>query len=201
MSAPKIKNIIFYLSNNKGTFYAANLNEPIAVNIPGEIMSNLDILDQNKLNALIATTASNELFKSANIIILLDTSVTFEEDFTAIPESLQPAAEEKFLSLVPLHRVLSKKYTINKKTKLIVTNNDLTTAFINAFKTAALVVTGVIPASIVNELIPALHNALDSKTILEKTDKILPYSLTTPAKGAKSGRASIFKSFRLFSKK
>lgn len=201
MSDVKNKNIIFYLSNNKGTFYAKNLKEPINFNIPGEIMGNLEILDQVKLNSLIKTAVGNELFKSANIIILLDTSVTFEEDLTIVPDSLHATAEEKFLDIVPLHRVLSKKYTINKKTKLIVTNNDLTTAFITAFKTAGLEVTGVIPVSIVYESIPNLKNTFDPKTNLDKIDKILPYSLITPVKGAKSGRSSIFGGFRLFGKK
>lgn len=194
-----LKNIIFHLFPGRAMVYYHGLSSPVIVNIPSDIMNNLEILNPEKLNILIKSSLPNESVNTASVIILLDQGITFEENLTQIPESLQPSAVEKFLDLVPLKNIISRKYTVNKKTTFITADNELLNAFIEAFRKLSSDVTAVIPVSVVYYLFPKLNNNINYQMMLGKISKVRYLSITTPIAGQKSGRASFFK--HIFGKK
>lgn len=121
---------------------------PITLPIPPNIISNLEIIDRDGLNNLVATWAKTITYQATEIIWLLSPALVFE---TVIPDSEKQLWDTKtvqFLDSVPFEEVMSLVTSSVGGRRIVATSQDLITAFIEAFSQVGYSSKAILPAKL-----------------------------------------------------
>ena len=169
---------LFYVDKNKGYFYSRSMTSILQLDLPTDVINDLEVINEDKLNLLLQTFIVNNKIMPTGIIILLSTALTFEKDLPESPSDQLEKETSKFLELVPFENVLSKITKIDKKWKIVAANNQLCENFKIAFEKQNFFVVGIVPLAILCEVLPELSQNLDLNIVLDKIDTL--YSLLPP---------------------
>lgn len=169
--------IVFSIEKTKGIVYTTADTAPITIDFPTDTVNHLEVVDKEKLHTLITTSLEAHDLKPSPVILLLTPEVTFEKDMEDASPSLRYAERENFLDMVPFHRILSKVYKINKKTKVVAANRELCEVLTAAFEQKTFAVTGLLPATILADVLQQSNTDRDPKMIARKIDVLKQYSL------------------------
>jgi hypothetical protein len=167
---------IFFIDAKKAYYFNQNLNAPLALDFPPDVISDLEIINKKKLEALLQGFINGYNIYPSNIIIVLSTLVTFEKEFSVSSIEMDKNIEE-FLELVPFEDHISKKVLLSGKTKVVAGNRDLCDFFKRSFQNLGFVVNGIYPLSLCVEIMPQLQSNLDLGLILTKTSEIRDFNL------------------------
>ncbi|MFH1832601.1 MAG: hypothetical protein ABH816_00340 [Candidatus Levyibacteriota bacterium] len=179
MELSKKSTAVLYIEGNRVIFYGGNVSQMLSLDIPLEIVSDVEVLDKEKLFSLISAFVQSNKIEASNLLILLSTMVTFEKDFQeAVLEDLEEEIQ-KFIDLVPFQDIDSKKIMIGKKCKIVAINKEFCEAFKNAFERLGFSITAVVPTSVLQETIPELSSNLDLNLVLNKVEFIKQFSILT----------------------
>lgn len=168
---------IFYLEENRAVFYGSNIPQILSLDLPVEVVNDLEVIDKEKLSSLLQSFIQSNKIEPANLIILLSTAVTFEKDFQDFSSEELDEETQKFIELVPFQEIESKKIKIDKKWKVVVINKDFCNAFKSGLEKQGFTVTAFIPASVLQETMPELASNLDLNIILNKIELVKQYSI------------------------
>lgn len=177
MDFSKKQTAIFYLEKNKGVLYITNSATPFVVQFQQEAIDNLEIVDKSKFDQLLASFIIKNELKPMSVFVILARDVTLEKELENIPLSLQSAETEKFLAMVPFHRILSKTYNFSNKIIIVAVNRDLCENIISVFQENLFPVIGVIPLSVLEEKFPQIKEKFDKKFIFKKIENLKQYFL------------------------
>lgn len=169
---------IFYLEANRGFFYDQTLPSPIALDIPQDIISDLEIVGKKKLDTAIQSFIGIYKLVPKSIIILLSPAITFDKDFPEGSVQLDSNIQE-FLDLVPFQEFISRQTKFPGKIKIVAANRELSDAIKDSFSSAGFSVSSIIPLSFCLEVLPQLQTNLDLGLVLEKAGELRGYSLTS----------------------
>lgn len=164
-----------YVEKDKGILYATDLDLPLTVSFPRDVIDNLEVVDKSKLDQIFSDFITKNKLKPMHVFIILNNSVTIEKELKEVPPSLQGVETEKFLDLVPFHQILSKTYNFSSKTIIATANRDLVGNIVSAFHENLFSVTGVIPQSILEELFFPEKKDFDQKIVLKKIENLKRY--------------------------
>ncbi len=121
---------------------------PIVLPIPANIISNLEIIDPDGLNNLIATWAKTVTYQATEIIWLLSPALVFE---TVIPDSEKQLWDTKtvqFLDSVPFEEVLSFVSSSLGGRRVVATSQDLIRGLLEAFSLLGYSSKAILPAKL-----------------------------------------------------
>lgn len=167
---------IFYIEANRAYFYEEGLGSPLSLELGPDIISDLEVISKKKLELAIQGLVNGNKIAPKSIIILLSTTVTFDNEF---PES-QPQADKSvddFLELVPFENAISKQVKFPRKIKVVATNRELCETIKNSFVILGFVVVGIFPLSLYLEAVPSLQTNLDLGLIINKSPELKAYNL------------------------
>lgn len=173
---PKRPSGIFYVESNRAYFYEEGLGSPLALEFGPDIISDLEVISKKKLELAIQGLVNGNKIAPKSIIILLSTTVTFDNEF---PES-QPQADKSvddFLELVPFENAISKQVKFPRKIKIVAANRELCETIKNSFVILGFVVVGIFPLSLYLEAFPSLQTNLDLGLIINKSPELKAYNL------------------------
>lgn len=170
MENNKKNNLIFYIEKDKGLFYVNDHEEPFVVQFPKDIVNNLEIVDSTKLQQLLVHFIADKEIKPTSILIVLGPDIIFEKQFENMALSLQHIEEEKFLDLVPFHRILTKTFRMQNKAHIVATNRDLVEQVASVFQEESFLVVGVVVLSSLQKKLPEIKESADLPHILKKID-------------------------------
>ena len=166
----------FYFDGKKAFFYEQSLPAPLSLDLPPDIISNLEVVNKKKLDTLIQALVKSYNLTPKNIVIVLSAKVTFDKDFPQGSVEVEKNIEE-FLELVPFEDHISKKAMLSGRTKVVAANRELCEALKNSFQALGFVVTGAYPISFCVEVLPQLQTNLDLNLIISKVPEMREFNL------------------------
>lgn len=118
---------VVYLKERSLEIYDKKFPEPLVLGFPKDIVNNLEVLDQDKLEQVLITWATENKLGKKEASIVLSGSLTFTRPFPLeSSEKLQPEINT-FLEEIPFEPSKIEKLSIrsDKEMLLVVTNGDL----------------------------------------------------------------------------
>lgn len=178
---------VFYIDRNQAVFYSDGMSSAIPIVFPPDIISDLEILSREKLQALLQAFIEVNSITPKHIIMVLAKSVTFEKDISFENESSTASEMQKFLDVIPFEQVVSREFRLSKSIKLIAANKDFCDSFRRCFLSQNFSVSMLIPASVLSDSMSEFAKEIDVSLVLKKIDMIKQYNLlsageaTTPS--------------------
>lgn len=179
MDFSKSKLCVFYIENDKAFFCSNNVPTVLQVGLPLDIVNDMEVVNEEKLNTLIQTFIESNKIVPTDIIILLSPAFTFEKELEELPSDQLDKEIQKFLEFVPFENISSKVVKFEKKWKVVATSKELCELFKKAFEKQKFSVVGITPASILKETFAELSKNLDLHVVLDKVDAVKQYSFLT----------------------
>lgn len=171
------KQLIFYIEPTRGIFLGDNLAEMKEIQFPPEIVSNLEIIDKEKLEDLLKEALESFHIFPESLTIILSSAVTFDKDITAIPPEKRVLEIKQFLEIVPFQENSSKIFTVGKKTLVVVANNTSLEILSSFFRKEQFQLAAVVPLILMQEQNPQLAEHLDPSFLTSRVDSFKQYSM------------------------
>lgn len=182
----KRQTAVVFIDNNKILFYAKDTKNNLALDLPSDVVSDLEVVGRNKLEQLVDTFFQAETLKGIefDVILVFSQGTTFEKDFTDDTTKVKYEEIQKFLDMVPFEDVLSNTYKINKKTKIVAVNKVLYDVLRLALERNKAYVSSVVPMAVLAETNPELSNNIDLAFIAGRSDSLKQYGLIDVKEGS-----------------
>ena len=178
MDLAKKHTALIYIEAQKAFFYTVKTKNTLKIDFPSDVVSDLEIMDKEKLVQILETFLKNN-FKGINfeIILVFSKSVTFEKDFPLSSYKDNATEANNFLDMVPFEETLSKTYKLSKKTKVIAINKALFDSIKSVIDRNNHITTLALPYSILEEMYPELTKKVDLGFLAEKADSFKQYTI------------------------
>jgi hypothetical protein len=175
----KKQTAVVFIDSNKLYFWAKGLKNNFQMDIPSDTVSDLDVINREKLEQLVDTFFQTNSIKGLayEAMLVFSQNTTFEKDFADDNTKVKHEEIQKFLDMVPFEDVASNIYTINRKTKVIALNKALYDAISGALQKNKVAISLVIPMAVLVETNAELTNNLDLAFIAARIDSFRQYSL------------------------
>jgi len=167
---------VFYIERERGYYFEETLASPLSLDFTIEAVSDLEIVSKKKLETLIQTFVNTNRLVPKSIIILLSTSITFENEFADTTLELEKKIDE-FFELVPFENYISKHAKFPGKIKIVAVNKDLCDTVKNAFSSLGFGIAGIYPLSFYLEVAPSLQTNLDLGLVINKSPELRNFNL------------------------
>lgn len=167
-----------YVEPNKLSLIGNN-GISVAIPLSVELMTDLEIVDREKLIAFIGQFLQANNVPIGAVTFLLAATNLFEQDLSAVaPKDLDVAAQ-KFSDSVPFESVASKRILVGDKLRLIAANRDVLDALKKAFEKKGFVAQACVPYTVIQVLVPELAQSIDPPLLFSKLDSFRQYSLVS----------------------
>ncbi|HYM65621.1 MAG TPA: hypothetical protein VES68_04055 [Candidatus Sulfotelmatobacter sp.] len=170
---------VVYFDVNKILFYGKDTKKNLELDLPTDVVSDLEVVAKDKFDQLIDTFFQTDTLKNVafDVILVFSQGVSFEKDFTDDTTKVKYEETQKFLDMVPFEDILSNSFKINKKTKVVAVNKGLFDMLHLALERNRAYVVLVLSASVLLETNPELANNLDLGIIATKFEALKQYGL------------------------
>lgn len=177
--AKKRQLAVIYIDSNKIQFYARDLKNILEIPLSSDIISDLEIVDTEKLGEIISSffLSNNLKEQEFDVILVFSPSTTFEKELEEGDSKFKYDETQKFLDMVPFEDMLSNSYKIGKKTKIVAVNKSLYDNLRSNFEKNKAYILLVVPMSVLTESYPSLSSNLDLSFIASKIESIKQFSL------------------------
>lgn len=171
---------LIYLERDSLYYYGGNIiNSLIRFEFPQNTVRDLDVINKDLLNKHIKLFIDTNKIQPANLIIILSPNVIFEKDFPVMEENKLEQEIQKFLDNIPFENVKTKRYVMDKNSKIMATNKLLYETVKNAFEEKGFMVEAITPLFSLktNSAIKNNFNLETANLILKKFDSMKQDSL------------------------
>lgn len=166
-----------YVESNRLSLFGNN-GLSLAIPIAPDIMSDLELVDREKLLTYVGQFLQANAVFAGTITFLLSPEGLFEQDLSAIAPKDVDTFAQKFLDSVPFETVVSKRIVVGGKLRLVAANKDVLEGLKKAFERKGFTPVAYVPYTVVQATVPELANSLDQNIIFGKLDSFKQYSLT-----------------------
>lgn len=166
---------ILYTTASKLFWYGEHFSSLMQQVVPQDTMSDLEIMDPDKLAAVVREFLLQNNVKDGEITVILSAEVTFEKEF--IDDNALKDGLILFLEQVPFEKVAHRVYHLNKKIKVVAVNHEYCMALRRILIEARCIPTAFIPFTILQDTLPELHSGIDLRIMHAKLDVIKQYNL------------------------
>jgi len=116
---------VFYLDQNKLSFYSDNKVAIPSCEFPQDSVRDLEIIDIQKLNTLISTFIQVNALTPLHSIMVISRNAVFEKDFSVEEQKENIVSSiQYFLDAIPFKNVMKKMFRLEKIMKVIGVNKD-----------------------------------------------------------------------------
>ncbi len=165
---------VIYLERNSLYFYGANIANIIKFEFPPQAVRDLDVVNKDLLSKQIGLFIDTNKIHPSRVMIILSPNIVFEKVFPLMEENKLEIEIQKYLDNIPFENVITKKYVVDKTTKIIVVNKLLYEIVKNAFEQKSFMVEAIAPFSSLKINPQAKNNfsAETAKLIINKFDSL-----------------------------
>src|SRR5579885_3186288 len=142
------KQLIFYIEPTRLLLFGDDMPDVKEVAFPQDIIADLEVINKEKLEALITATIQTYQVSPLPVTIICSTGLTFDKDITDIPIDKRKEELKQFLDIVPFQDITSKVFSVGKKAYAVAANNALIESFQAILKKQQFPLTAVVPYSI-----------------------------------------------------
>lgn len=175
----KRQSAVAFIDSNKIIFYAKNIKSNLQLDLPQDVVSDLDVVGRDKFDQLIDTFFQTDGLKNIefDLVMVLSQQVTFEKDFDETATEVKHDDIQRFLDMVPFEDILNNTFKINKKIKIVAVNKILYDALHSAFERNKAYVSLVTPMAVLVETNPEFASNIDLAVISSKVESLKQYGL------------------------
>lgn len=173
---------VFYIDANRTYFYQEAVDQVLQLDIPREVFSNMEIINRNKMEALINSFIISNKIPPSSLIIALSSNIVFEKDF--LPSAKSDEEIQKFLDLVPFEEPVNQRFNFAGRIKVVAANKEIIDLIQGVFMKNNSEIVGAFPLSFLQIVAPELTKNIDLKVILGKADDIKLYNFLKIQKNA-----------------
>lgn len=145
MSRKKLESLIVEIHRDRLIACGGSLTAPLALQLPAEVIRDLEITSQTELANLIHTFVVNQKLPPTDLILVLSQEVYFEKDIGKCDGEEQDKLIQQFVDTVPFTTTSEKVFQIRGSCRLVVINRTLYDAFKTAFEKEKFPVVAVVP--------------------------------------------------------
>lgn len=202
MDSSKKEILVCYVEIDKVLIYQDSIGSIIQVDFPQDVILDQEIANKDKVEQAIEASLKTRKLEKGDVIFIFAPSLTIEKDFPNDNKVGKAEEIQKFVEIIPFEDVLSRNYSINKKTKVVGINRELYDMIKNIFERQNLFVLGVIPSTILQETVVELSKSFDLSVIASKVYFLKQYSIVNVDEPSNSqnvaGKSIISKKMRKY---
>lgn len=170
---------VLYIDRNQAMFYMDGMAAAIPIVFPPGTISDLEVLNREKLTAMLQAFIEINSITPKNIIMVLAKSITFEKDIPLENEAQTLEEMQKFLDVIPFEQVISSGFRLSKSIKLLAANKDFCDSFRRSLMSQNFSVIALIPGTIIQETMSEFANEMNVPLLLKRIEMIKQYNLLT----------------------
>lgn len=170
---------LFYLEKERAFYYSLNTPHGIALELPKEVVENLELLSDDKLYEAIKAFIQQNKLTASNLVILIGNPYLFEKEIDDKPTATLDLEVQEYLEYIPFEYVASKMVKIDNKWKISAVNKELCEALKSSFEKQKFNVLAVVPLSLVQLTIKELAGKIDLRILQNHLDALKGLSLLT----------------------
>ncbi len=143
---------IIFLERDR--FYLYNGGSILSLNIPAQVLPDLDVKDKDALFNLVTTFIQNNKLEPSQLFFVVSEAVCFSKDFPVRdPTDVTgvQTSSQAFIDAVPFNSVLSKIYKTQTVYRVVAINQELVDVIVDAFIHKGFGLTAIVPANIYPE--------------------------------------------------
>ena len=166
--------LVVYVKRNSLHLVGAHLQEPLVWDIPLSLLADLEILNPPGFEDMIKARLLEQKFTPAPVALILSPEIYYEKDI----DPMQPT--QNFLDAVPFEHLASATFSIEKKSKIVATNQDLIESISHAFDSTGFTTEAIVPVFLLKQFGVDLTHGLDHNNgivILKNFETLKTYSL------------------------
>jgi hypothetical protein len=139
------KNGILFIARQQFFLYVDGMQSVVTFPFTPDIVSDLDVINEELLEQRIAALTQQHQIPSANFIVILANTTLFSKQVTATDISQKKVDEEKFLNTIPFEAQAVRNIIMGPNTYTVVANQQLFGPISYAFKAVGSEFTLVLP--------------------------------------------------------
>jgi hypothetical protein len=140
------RDAVILLDKNRIDIYASN--EVYELDIPENIVRDIDIIDKSGFDSLVDNFIKNKKLGPTALWLVLADGICFSKDITE-KDTIKIESEIKdFLDAVPFDRVISKRFKAGNAIRVIAANLEYIEAITEIFERDGFRVEGVVPGAV-----------------------------------------------------
>ncbi len=169
---------LLYLDRTYFLYYDAKSQRILRVNIPPTSIRELDVINEDEIDALLKLFIESNALSPASVTIVLAEPVLFYKPFS----HSQPVSEEAvkdFIDAVPFDDVGYRAFTVSDGHMIVATNKEFYQVFKEILEEKGFDVKTVFPSLLLDQYIPGIVSGLDehsAKRILASQEKIRSFN-------------------------
>ncbi len=144
--------VVVFVDRNRLQFYGSKLPAILALEIPGTISRDLDILNKDEFYTLVNQWVKQNNLSGAQLLFVLSPMIYFEQVVTSTEESRQETEILSFYNSVPFEELATRVLMISGRKHAIAVNRDFVESIRHAFMLQGYHVAAVVPAVILGSL-------------------------------------------------
>jgi hypothetical protein len=175
----KKESAIILVGSNKLLFYSKKANNTWQLNLPSEVISNLEVVSRERLEYFV-----DRLFQMPNlkgkefeVTLIFSQNTTFEKELTSTNSKAEFEETQKFIDMVPFEDVLSNEYRVNKKTRVVAVNKVLYSVLKQVLEKNKSKISLVLPMTILAVTNSELTSRISFPYIESRLESFKQYSL------------------------
>lgn len=173
--------LIVYIDSNRAYFYSESLGNVLQLEFPPDVVSDLEIISKDKFlqlfNVFIQRNIKGLGLSKFNVILVFSPNTTFDKDMAPILNKDIDEQEQEFIGLVPFEEVITKSFILNKGTRVVVINSDFYSMLDDIFRKNKLIISLVLPYSVLQVVHPEFGKQMDFAVLLQKADSFKQYNM------------------------
>ena len=175
----KRESCVVYIDTNKILFYTKDAKNVLQLDLPLEVVSDLEIVNREKFEQLVDNFFQTPSFKGKEFdcVLVFSQNTTFEKELIDNNSKIESEETQKFLDMVPFEDILSNSYKINRKTKIVAVNKILYDIVRQSFEKNKVHICLVLPMTVLSATNTDLVNKIDLSYIEGKLESFRQYSI------------------------
>lgn len=142
------RDAIIFITRN--LLYIYDANSILKLDIPAEVVRDMDILDKTGFDGLVDTFIKTKKIDPGTLWIVLSDDVCFSQEIAETDSAKLETEVRDFLEAVPFDQIISKRFKSQSGVRVIAANLELVEAIIeifdrNGFETEAITPSAIFP--------------------------------------------------------
>lgn len=178
----KKKILVVWVSANQLTLLGGKLSAPESIVLPETVISNLEVLDQDALYALIKDWATKHPMSEVELFLIYGPDVYYETVLKdeEVGKDERESVIVRFLDLLPFEQVESRTYMDNEGTRIIAINEELDDTLKRGFALQGYETRGEVAAATLGQVASQGLNSQVLGYIEKNLDTLLRNRLVVP---------------------
>ena len=171
---------IFFLDRQQLIIAGINLNDPVTLNFPVNIVSDIDVIDLESFDLLLTNFFNQSKISPGDILLIVSPNVYYQKNITLSADTTERQNQiDLFLQTIPFKNLIYRDYLLDNQPQLLALNKNFYEPLVRFCQKNNFNITAIVPHFVLDHYQLNLTEYLpkEVKNILQKYKQIETYSL------------------------